>query len=93
MKKIIATVIIILSLGAFSFIYLENQSNNTPTIKEEPVEEEEPTIDKIQEQLDSLTLEEKIDLPKGKKVLVPQICTECGTTEWITIDTEENSQK
>lgn len=58
MKKIIATVIIILSLGAFSFIYLENQSNNTPTIKEEPVEE--PIIDKIQEQLDSLTLEEKI---------------------------------
>ena len=28
-----------------------------------------------------------IDL-KGKKVLVPQICTTCGTTEWKTIDTE-----
>ena len=37
-----------------------------------------------------VTLEKKIDLPKGKKVLVPQICTTCGTTEWITIDTDEN---
>ncbi len=36
-----------------------------------------------------VTLEKKIDLPKGKKILVPQICTTCGTTEWITIDTEE----
>lgn len=36
-----------------------------------------------------VNLEKKIDLPKGKKVLVPQICTTCGTTEWITIDTEE----
>lgn len=35
-----------------------------------------------------VTLEKKIDLPKGKKILVPQICTVCGTTEWITIDTE-----
>lgn len=34
-----------------------------------------------------VTLEHKIDLPKGKKILVPQICTTCGTTEWITIDT------
>ena len=34
-----------------------------------------------------VTLEQKIDLPKGKKILVPQICTTCGTTEWITIDT------
>lgn len=37
-----------------------------------------------------VTLEEKIELPKGKKVLVPQICTVCGTTEWITIDNEDS---
>jgi len=36
-----------------------------------------------------VTLEKKIELPKGKKVLVPQICTTCGTTEWITIDTND----
>ena len=38
-------------------------------------------------------LAKKIELPKGKKVLVPQICTECGTTEWITIDTCEENEK
>lgn len=38
-----------------------------------------------------VTLEKKIELPKNKKVLVPQICTECGTTEWITIDTTEKN--
>ena len=39
-----------------------------------------------------VNLKEKIDLPKGKKVLVPKICPECGTTEWITIDTCENEE-
>lgn len=28
-------------------------------------------------------------LPKGKKVLTPQICTKCGTTNWKTIDNKE----
>ena len=28
-------------------------------------------------------------LPKGKKVLAPQICTKCGNTSWKTIDNQE----
>lgn len=36
-----------------------------------------------------VNLVKKIDLPKGKKVLVPIVCTTCGTTEWKCIDTEE----
>ena len=28
-------------------------------------------------------------LPKGKKILAPKICTECGNTEWKTIDNKE----
>ena len=32
-------------------------------------------------------LSEKYDKPKGTLVLVPFICTECGTTKWKTIDT------
>jgi len=31
-------------------------------------------------------LEEKYEKPKGKKVLVPFVCTSCGTTEWKTIE-------
>ncbi len=27
-----------------------------------------------------------MELPKGKKILAPKICTKCGTTEWKTID-------
>ena len=38
-------------------------------------------------------LEEKIDFPKGKKILVPKICPICGTTEWTTIDTCEDEDK
>lgn len=33
-----------------------------------------------------VTLENKYDKPKGVKVLVPFICTTCGTTEWITLE-------
>ena len=40
-----------------------------------------------------VTLTKKIELPKNKKVLVPQICNNCGTTEWITIDTSEKPQE
>ena len=36
-----------------------------------------------------VSLENDIKLPKGKKVLIPKICTTCGTTEWVTIDTEK----
>ena len=32
-----------------------------------------------------VSLEEKYEKPKGKKVLVPFVCTTCGTTEWKTI--------
>lgn len=35
-----------------------------------------------------VSLEEKYEKPKGKKVLVPYVCTNCGTTEWKTIDNE-----
>lgn len=28
-------------------------------------------------------------LPKGKKILAPQICTKCGTTTWKTIDNKK----
>ena len=35
------------------------------------------------------TLEEKYEKPKNTLVLVPFICTECGTTNWKTIDTRE----
>jgi|GEM_PF-1327366 len=36
-----------------------------------------------------ISLEEKYDKPKDKKVLVPYVCSTCGTTEWRTIDPEE----
>ena len=36
-----------------------------------------------------VSIEEKYDKPKGKKVLVPFVCTTCGTTEWKTIENEE----
>ena len=36
-------------------------------------------------------LEEKYDKPKGKKVLVPFVCTDCGKTEWKTIDNEKET--
>lgn len=39
-----------------------------------------------------VSLEEKYEKPKGLKVLVPFVCTTCGTTEWKTIDTEENEK-
>ena len=39
-----------------------------------------------------VTLEEKYDKPAGLKVLVPFICTKCGTTEWKTIDSIENQK-
>ena len=35
-----------------------------------------------------VSLEEKYDKPKEKKVLVPFICTTCGETTWKTIDNE-----
>lgn len=35
-----------------------------------------------------ISLEEKYDKPKGKKVLVPFVCTTCGETVWKTIDGE-----
>lgn len=33
-------------------------------------------------------IEEKYEKPKGQKVLVPFICTNCGETVWKTIDGE-----
>lgn len=39
-----------------------------------------------------VSLEEKYDKPHGLKVLVPYICTNCGTTTWKTIDSEENEK-
>ena len=39
-----------------------------------------------------VSLEEKYEKPKGLKVLVPFVCTTCGTTERKTIDTEENEK-
>ena len=39
-----------------------------------------------------VALEEKYDKPKGLKVLVPFVCTTCGTTTWKTIDTVEDQQ-
>lgn len=39
-----------------------------------------------------VSLEEKYEKPKGLKVLVPFVCTTCGTTEWKTIDNEENEK-
>lgn len=38
-----------------------------------------------------VSLEEKYEKPKGLKVLVPFVCTTCGTTEWKTIDSEERN--
>lgn len=38
-----------------------------------------------------VSLEEKYEKPKGKKVLVPFVCPTCGTTEWKTIDHEERN--
>lgn len=34
-------------------------------------------------------IDTNMELPKGKKVLAPQICTKCGTTSWKTIDNQE----
>ncbi|CDF10823.1 unknown [Mycoplasma sp. CAG:776] len=39
-----------------------------------------------------VTLDEKYEKPEGLKVLVPFICTTCGTTEWKTIDTIEDKK-
>lgn len=39
-----------------------------------------------------VSLEEKYEKPKGLKVLVPFVCTTCGTTKWKTIDTEEDQK-
>jgi len=39
-----------------------------------------------------VTLEEKYEKPEGLKVLVPFVCTNCGTTEWKTIDSSENEK-
>ncbi len=39
-----------------------------------------------------VSLEEKYEKPKGLKVLVPFVCTTCGTTKWKTIDTSENEK-
>lgn len=39
-----------------------------------------------------VSLEEKYEKPQGLKVLVPFICTNCGTTEWKTIDSSENEK-
>ena len=39
-----------------------------------------------------VSLEEKYEKPQGLKVLVPFVCTTCGTTEWKTIDTEEDKK-
>ena len=33
-------------------------------------------------------IDTNMELPKGKKVLAPKICTKCGTTEWKTIDNQ-----
>lgn len=39
-----------------------------------------------------VSLEEKYDKPEGLKVLVPFVCTNCGTTTWKTIDTLEDKK-
>ncbi len=39
-----------------------------------------------------VSLEEKYEKPECLKVLVPFVCTNCGTTTWKTIDTEENKK-
>lgn len=39
-----------------------------------------------------VSLEEKYEKPNGLKVLVPFVCTNCGTTTWKTIDKEENKK-
>lgn len=39
-----------------------------------------------------VALEEKYDKPKGLKILVPFICTNCGTTTWKVIDTSEDEK-
>lgn len=39
-----------------------------------------------------VSIEEKYEKPNGLKVLVPFICTNCGTTEWKTIDPLENEK-
>lgn len=37
-------------------------------------------------------LTEKYDKPEDLKVLVPFVCTNCGTTTWKTIDKLENEK-
>ncbi len=39
-----------------------------------------------------VSLEEKYEKPNDLKVLVPYVCTNCGTTTWKTIDTLENKK-
>lgn len=39
-----------------------------------------------------VSLEEKYEKPKNLKVLVPFICTNCGTTTWKTIDSMEDEK-
>ena len=39
-----------------------------------------------------VSLEEKYDKPEGLKVLVPFVCTNCGTTECKTIDCLEDEK-
>ena len=39
-----------------------------------------------------VALEEKYEKPKGLKVLVPFVCTNCGTTNWKTIDNVEDKK-
>ena len=40
-----------------------------------------------------VSLEEKYEKPAGLKVLVPFICTTCGTTTWKTIDTNDRVEE
>lgn len=39
-----------------------------------------------------VSLEEKYEKPSDLKVLVPYVCTNCGTTTWKTIDQTENKK-
>lgn len=39
-----------------------------------------------------VSLEEKYDKPTNLNVLVPFVCTTCGTTEWKTVNGEENKK-
>lgn len=39
-----------------------------------------------------VSLEEKYEKPNDLNVLVPFVCTTCGTTKWKTISKEENKK-